>query len=58
MSSNEPGSAPQTPGLTALPRLEEIPAVPGGGLDPMSGAPSEVPQEQLDELAIRIVKPA
>jgi F0F1-type ATP synthase membrane subunit b/b' len=34
MSSQEPGSAPQTPALTSLPRLEEIPAVQGGGLDP------------------------
>jgi aspartyl-tRNA synthetase len=27
------------------------------GFDPMSGAPSEVPQEQLDELGIRVVAP-
>ncbi|HET8605606.1 MAG TPA: hypothetical protein VFL66_01110 [Gaiellaceae bacterium] len=33
MSSNEPGSSPQAPALTSLPRLEEIPVVQGGGLD-------------------------
>jgi aspartyl-tRNA synthetase len=27
------------------------------GVDPMSGAPSDVPQEQLDELGIRVVAP-
>jgi aspartyl-tRNA synthetase len=27
------------------------------GLDPMSGAPSDVPQEQLEELGIRVVAP-
>jgi aspartyl-tRNA synthetase len=27
------------------------------GVDPMSGAPSDVPQEQLDELGIRVVVP-
>jgi aspartyl-tRNA synthetase len=27
------------------------------GLDPMSGAPSEITDEQLDELGIRVVEP-
>jgi F0F1-type ATP synthase membrane subunit b/b' len=34
MSSQEPGRAPQAPALTSLPRLEDIPHLPGGGLDP------------------------
>src|SRR5918912_3654849 len=34
MSTQETGSAPQAPALTALPRLEDIPQLPGGGLDP------------------------
>jgi len=27
------------------------------GVDPMSGAPSEVPDDQLDELGIKVVAP-
>src|SRR4051812_32734945 len=34
MSTQEPGRAPQAPALTALPRLEDIPTLPDGGLDP------------------------
>jgi F0F1-type ATP synthase membrane subunit b/b' len=34
MSTQEPGRAPQAPALTSLPRLEDIPQLPGGGLDP------------------------
>jgi hypothetical protein len=34
MSTQEPGRAPQAPALTSLPRLEDIPSLPGGGLDP------------------------
>ena len=40
------------------PNLRDVIAFPKNqaGLDPMSGAPSEVPREQLDELGIRIVE--
>jgi hypothetical protein len=34
MSTQEPDRAPQAPALTSLPRLEDIPQLPGGGLDP------------------------
>jgi F0F1-type ATP synthase membrane subunit b/b' len=34
MSTQEPGRAPQAPALTSLPRLEDIPPMQGGGLDP------------------------
>ncbi len=34
MSTQDPGRTPQSPALTALPRLEDIPRVDGLGLDP------------------------
>jgi F0F1-type ATP synthase membrane subunit b/b' len=34
MSTQDPGRASQTPALTSLPRLEDIPPTVGGGLDP------------------------
>ncbi len=42
--------------LAAEPNLRDTVAFPKNqaGFDPMSGAPSEVPQEQLDELGIRL----
>jgi aspartyl-tRNA synthetase len=45
--------------LAREPNLRDVIAFPKNqaGLDPMSGAPSEVPQEQLDELGIRLVEP-
>jgi aspartyl-tRNA synthetase len=45
--------------LTGEPNLRDTIAFPKNqaGVDPMSGAPSEVPQEQLDELGIRVVVP-
>jgi aspartyl-tRNA synthetase len=45
--------------LVREPNLRDVIAFPKNqaGLDPMSGAPSEVPQEQLDELGIRLVEP-
>ena len=41
------------------PNLRDVIAFPKNqaGLDPMSGAPAEVPPEQLDELGIRVVAP-
>lgn len=33
MSTNEPGRPSQTPSLTSLPRLEDIPRFQGGGFD-------------------------
>jgi aspartyl-tRNA synthetase len=43
--------------LAGEPNLRDVIAFPKNqaGLDPMSGAPSDVPPEQLDELGIRIV---
>ena len=45
--------------LAAEPNLRDVIAFPKNqaGLDPMSGAPSEVTQEQLDELGIRLAPP-
>jgi aspartyl-tRNA synthetase len=45
--------------LAGEPNLRDTVAFPKNqaGFDPMSGAPSEVPQEQLDELGIRVVVP-
>jgi aspartyl-tRNA synthetase len=45
--------------LAAEPNLRDVIAFPKNqaGLDPMSGAPSEVMPAQLDELGIRIVEP-
>jgi aspartyl-tRNA synthetase len=45
--------------LAREPNLRDVIAFPKNqaGLDPMSGAPSEVSQEQLDELGIRLVDP-
>jgi aspartyl-tRNA synthetase len=45
--------------LAGEPNLRDTVAFPKNqaGIDPMSGAPSEVPQEQLDELGIRVVVP-
>jgi aspartyl-tRNA synthetase len=45
--------------LAGEPNLRDVIAFPKNqaGLDPMSGAPSEVTPEQLDELGIRLVAP-
>jgi aspartyl-tRNA synthetase len=45
--------------LAGEPNLRDVIAFPKNqaGLDPMSGAPSEVTQTQLDELGIRVVEP-
>ena len=45
--------------LAGEPNLRDTVAFPKNqaGFDPMSGAPSEVPQEQLDELGIRLALP-
>jgi aspartyl-tRNA synthetase len=45
--------------LAGEPNLRDTIAFPKNqaGVDPMSGAPSDVPQEQLDELGIRVVVP-
>jgi aspartyl-tRNA synthetase len=47
-------------GLLREPNLRDVIAFPKNqaGIDPMSGAPSEVTQEQLRELGIRLVDPA
>ncbi|MBA2461455.1 MAG: aspartate--tRNA ligase [Actinobacteria bacterium] len=44
--------------LAKEPNLRDVIAFPKNqaGVDPMSGAPSDVPQEQLDELGIRLVE--
>jgi aspartyl-tRNA synthetase len=46
--------------LAGEPNLRDVIAFPKNqaGVDPMSGAPSDVPAEQLDELGIRLVEPA
>ena len=46
--------------LANEPNLRDTIAFPKNqaGVDPMSGAPSEVPEEQLAELHIRVVPPA
>jgi aspartyl-tRNA synthetase len=48
-----------TMALLDQPYIRDTQAFPKNqaGLDPMSGAPSDVPQEQLDELGIRVVTP-
>ena len=45
--------------LAREPNLRDTVAFPKNqaGFDPMSGAPSEVPQEQLEELGIRVLVP-
>jgi aspartyl-tRNA synthetase len=45
--------------LAREPNLRDTVAFPKNqaGFDPMSGAPSEVPQEQLDDLGIRVLVP-
>ena len=45
--------------LAREPNLRDVIAFPKNqaGVDPMSGAPSEVPEQQLEELGIRIVAP-
>jgi aspartyl-tRNA synthetase len=41
------------------PNLRDVIAFPKNqaGLDPMSGAPSEITEEQLEELGVRVVEP-
>jgi aspartyl-tRNA synthetase len=43
--------------LAQEPNLRDTIAFPKNqaGVDPMSGAPSEVPPEQLDELGVRLI---
>ena len=45
--------------LAGEPNLRDVIAFPKNqaGVDPMSGAPSDVTQEQLDELGIRLIEP-
>jgi aspartyl-tRNA synthetase len=45
--------------LAGEPNLRDVIAFPKNqaGVDPMSGAPSKITQEQLDELGIRLVEP-
>jgi aspartyl-tRNA synthetase len=54
-----PGIDRTTMLLVGEPNLRDTIAFPKNqaGVDPMSGAPSEVPPEQLDELGIRVVAP-
>ena len=42
--------------LAGEPNLRDVIAFPKNqaGFDPMSGAPSDVPQEQLDELGLQL----
>jgi aspartyl-tRNA synthetase len=46
--------------LAREPNLRDVIAFPKNqaGVDPMSGAPSDVAQEQLDELGIRVMEQA
>ncbi len=44
-------------GRAEHPRRRRVPEDCRAALDPMSGAPSEVPQEQLEELGIRFAGP-
>jgi aspartyl-tRNA synthetase len=45
--------------LAGEPNLRDVIAFPKNqaGLDPMSGAPSRITQQQLDELGLRVVAP-
>ena len=45
--------------LTGEPNLRDVIAFPKNqaGIDPMTGAPSEAPDEQLRELGIRLAEP-
>ena len=45
--------------LAAEPNIRDVIAFPKNqaGLDPMTGAPSDVTHDQLDELGIRLVEP-
>jgi aspartyl-tRNA synthetase len=47
-------------GLLREPNLRDVIAFPKNqaGVDPMSGAPSEITEEQLRELGIRLSEPA
>jgi aspartyl-tRNA synthetase len=45
--------------LAGEPNLRDVIAFPKNqaGFDPMSGAPSDVPKEQLDELGVQLAPP-